>query len=195
MEDASNEVFTAYNIKSERLIAVLNRLSPSQLGFVTAMQLHGYSRRAAAESMGLSLYTVYRWPRVVNEALRLVAIEAVSVAIGIKAEEVLDVWGAELEGLAADDPDVRLACAMRLISMPALLRRERLVRPRDPNYPKSGIRGVFWEPHRNRWIARIGADQQYLGGFVNKEDAGAAYAKARAERDALKAESEALKNL
>ncbi len=41
----------------------------------------------------------------------------------------------------------------------------------------SGLKGVYWEPRRNLWIARIGINgkTKYLNGFENKMDASNAY--------------------
>lgn len=48
--------------------------------------------------------------------------------------------------------------------------------------PKSsGVRGVFFDSQRSKWLARIGVSGKkiYLGQFSNKEDAAAAYAEAK----------------
>lgn len=79
--------------------------------------------------------------------------------------------GVEVDHINGDSLDNR-RCNLRLCS-PTENQRNRSLASNN----SSGYKGVYWDPHRNRWIARIKVNgtRKHLGRFMSAEDAARAY--------------------
>lgn len=99
---------------SEQLSDILPRLSKDQLRFVVAMQ-ELPSKGEAAESIGLKPDTVYRWPRVVNKAIKLIALDITESAKIMRKQSLAKAMAVKLAALDSDDEKVRQAAASEII--------------------------------------------------------------------------------
>lgn len=99
---------------SERLAEILPQLSKDQLRYIVAFQDYP-SKKEACESIGLKTNTVYKWPDVVDEAARLMAIESASSAVVIRQRNLVKAMMVKVAGLDSEDESIRQKSATELI--------------------------------------------------------------------------------
>lgn len=99
---------------SERLDALLPQLTRNQLRFLVAMQECATKTEAAA-AIGLKADTVLHWPKVVDDALALVAQDVAATARAMNRRALLKAMAVKVAGLDSDDPMIRQRTATELI--------------------------------------------------------------------------------
>jgi len=99
---------------SERLSEALAQLSPDQLRFVALMQEYK-SKKDAADALHLNIDTVYHWPKVVDEALRLTELDAVTAARTLRKQSLFKAMMVKRAGLDSDDERIRQGTATEII--------------------------------------------------------------------------------
>lgn len=102
------------NSISERLAEVMRQLTSNQLRFVVAMQ-ECTTKREAAEAIGLEADSVYRWPPVVDEAVKLLALDTVNSARAIRRRALVKAVMVKLAGLDSNDEGTRQKVATEII--------------------------------------------------------------------------------
>lgn len=98
----------------DELHEVLSKLSFDQLRFVAAMQ-HSATKREAAKACDLKENTVYGWPALVDEAVRLAALEREEAAREIGRKHLAKAMMVKVSGLDSEDERVRQSVASELI--------------------------------------------------------------------------------
>ncbi len=84
-------------------------------------------------------------------------------------------WPAYVDHINGNPSDNR-ACNLR-----ACNQMQNLGNSKRPKHNKSGVKGVFWDKERSKWMAQIQMENRrstYLGRFEKIEDAAACYAAA-----------------
>lgn len=99
---------------SERLAEILPLLSKDQLRYVVA-SLDYPTKKEAAEAVALRPNTIYGWPEYVDEAIKLMAIEAADSALAIRRRNLVKAMMVKVAGLDADDDAVRQKAATEII--------------------------------------------------------------------------------
>lgn len=99
---------------SERLNDALSQLSPDQLRFVALMQEYK-SKKDAADALRLNPDTVYHWPKVVDEALKLTELDAVEAARTLRRQSLFKAMMVKRAGLDSDDERIRQGAATEII--------------------------------------------------------------------------------
>lgn len=90
------------------------QLSKDQLRFVVAFMDYP-SKKDAAEAIGVKPNTVYGWPDVVDEAIRLMVIEATDSALAIRRRNLVKAMAVKVAGLDSNDERVRQSSATEII--------------------------------------------------------------------------------
>lgn len=104
----------AGNYTSEQLQAVLDQLSADQIRYVVARQ-HFSTDREAAEEIGISAQTVYRWPDVVKEAVRMMALDGVVMASHVLHKALAKAALVKVAGLDSANERVRQGVATEVL--------------------------------------------------------------------------------
>lgn len=99
---------------SERIDAILAKLSKDQVRFVVALQEFP-SKKDAAEAIGLKPDTVYRWNGEIEEAARLMAQERLEAAHALRRRALAKAIMVKLAGLDSQDEGVRQKAATEII--------------------------------------------------------------------------------
>jgi hypothetical protein len=93
---------------------VLAQLTDNQLRFVTAMQ-NCTSKSEAAKEIGIEPNTAYKWPDVVDEAIRLTRMDVESVVRAVRKRNLLKAMMVKVAGLDSPNEDVRQKVATEII--------------------------------------------------------------------------------
>lgn len=99
---------------SERLSEILEHLTADQMRFVVARQEFA-TKKEAALSMGIEPDTVYHWPRVVDEAIRLTALKIHESAVELRRLNLLKAMLIKVSGLDSDDVSIQQKVATEII--------------------------------------------------------------------------------
>lgn len=99
---------------SERLSEVLAQLTPNQLRFVVAMK-ECSTKKEAAKAIDLEPNTVYGWPKIVDDAVRLVALSEEEAARAIRKRSLVKAIMVKVSGLDSDDEGTRQKTATEII--------------------------------------------------------------------------------
>lgn len=110
----SQEQKTAEKSTSEQLGAVLAQLSSDQIRFVVARQ-ECSTDGEAAKAIKLKPNTVYKWPAVVKEAVRLMAADGLTIAQHVLARSLAKAALVKAAGLDSGDERIRQAAATEII--------------------------------------------------------------------------------
>jgi len=99
---------------SDRLKEVLGTLSVDQMRFVAAMQ-HTASKKEAAEAVGLEPNTVYKWPKIVDEAILIAAKQREESAREMASKYLLKAMNVKVGALDSEDEVLRQRAATEII--------------------------------------------------------------------------------
>jgi len=99
---------------SEQLDAVLAQLSTDQVRFVVARQ-ECSTDTEAAKAIGIKRYTVYHWPDIVREAVRLMAQDGLTTALHVRRRNLAKAMLVKTEGLDSDDERIRQGVATEIV--------------------------------------------------------------------------------
>ena len=102
------------NQENPRLKEILAQLTKDQLRFVVALQEYP-SKDAAAKAIGVKPSTVYEWPDIIDEAAKLMAIDALESARELRRRNLIKAMGVKAAGLDSKDEKVRQAAASEII--------------------------------------------------------------------------------
>lgn len=110
----SNEQPIAEKSISERIPAIWAKLSRNQRRFVIAM-LESPTKKEAAEAIGMSPDTVYRWPDEVFDAIAAIEADRQASAISILAANVPKAAMVKTAGLDSDNEKIRQDSATEVL--------------------------------------------------------------------------------
>ena len=111
MTETHNE--TTQNLHTDDVFA---QLSDSQWRFVTAMvENPSFSKKDAAEYIGINPDTAYRWPKHVNEAVEQARANVHDAALSMRKQAVLKAIAVKLALLNSDDENIRSRAATEII--------------------------------------------------------------------------------
>lgn len=99
---------------SEQLRAVMEQLSADQIRYVVARQEFSTDKEAA-EAIGMSPQTIYRWPEIVKDAVRLMAIDGLVTAQVIRKRNLAKAMLVKVGGLDSDDERIRQGTSTEII--------------------------------------------------------------------------------
>lgn len=99
---------------SERLYEILAQLSKDQLRYVVALQDYP-DKKSAAEAIDIKPNTAYKWPDIVDEAARLIAVEAADSALAIRRRNLVKAMAVKVAGLDSEDEGIRQKSATEII--------------------------------------------------------------------------------
>jgi hypothetical protein len=99
---------------SARLSEVLDQLTVDQMRFVAARQEFS-SKKEAAISLGIEPDTVYHWPKIVDEAIRLTALKIHEAAVEIRKRNLLKAMLIKVSGLDCEDVSLQQKVATEII--------------------------------------------------------------------------------
>ena len=99
---------------SEALENILAQLSTDQIRFVVARQEFSTDKEAA-EAIGVSPQTVYRWPDTVKDAVRLMATDGLVTAQIVRKRALAKAMLVKVGGLDLRDDRLRQAVATEII--------------------------------------------------------------------------------
>lgn len=99
---------------SKQLAKVMASLSVDQLRYVAAMQQCA-SKKEAAEIIGIEPNTVYKWPAVVEDAVRLTALDREGAARDIAKKNLVKAMMVKTKALDSDDEVLRQKVATEII--------------------------------------------------------------------------------
>lgn len=102
------------NPRKSTIDEVLSQLTDSQLRFVTAMQSCS-SKREAAQEIGVEPNTVYKWPEIVDEAVRLTRLDVESATRAVRKRNLLKAMMVKVAGLDSPNEDTRQKVATEII--------------------------------------------------------------------------------
>ena len=100
------------------LTEILKVLTKDQLRFIVALQEHP-SKDAAAKAIGVKPATVYDWPPEVDEAARLMALDALESAIELRRRNLIKAMGVKAAGLDSKNEAIRQKVATEIIEWEA----------------------------------------------------------------------------
>lgn len=98
----------------KRLTEILAQLTKDQLRFVVALQEYP-TKDAAAKAIHVKPGTVYEWPDIVDEAAKLLALDALESAKALRARNLVKAMGVKTAGLNSKDERIRQSAATELI--------------------------------------------------------------------------------
>ena len=104
----------AENCTSDELASILSQLSTDQIRFVIARQECATDREAARQ-VGLSESTVYRWPDVVKQAVRLMIADGITTALHLRRRALAKAMAVKVKGLDSTDDRLRQSVATEVI--------------------------------------------------------------------------------
>ena len=93
---------------------VFTKLSKDQLRFIVAMQEFS-SKREAAEELGIKPQTVYNWPPIIDEAIKLLALDIVESSRQMRKSALAKAIAVKIAGLDSLDEKIRQAAATEII--------------------------------------------------------------------------------
>jgi len=93
---------------------VFSNLTKDQLRLVVAMQEHS-SKKDAAESLGIPAKTAYNWGSVIDEAVKLLALDIVESAKQMRKSALARAIAVKIAGLDSTDEKVRQSAASEII--------------------------------------------------------------------------------
>ena len=99
---------------SEQLRDVLEQLSVDQIRFIVARQEFATDKEAA-EAVDIAPQTVYRWPAIVKEASRLMAVDGLVTAQHLRKRHVAKAMLVKTGGLDSDSEGIRQRVATEII--------------------------------------------------------------------------------
>ena len=105
---------SAEKYTSEVFEAVLGKLSNDQLRFVVARQEFATDKEAA-EAVDIKPNTVYHWPDVVKEAVRLMSLDGLISALHIRRRNLAKAMMVKVGGLDSEDERVRQSASTEII--------------------------------------------------------------------------------
>ena len=97
-----------------RLQELLAQLTKDQLRFVVALQEHP-TKDAAAKAIKIKPQTAYDWPDIVDEAARLLALDALESARELRKRNLIKAMGVKAAGLDSKSESVRQKAASEII--------------------------------------------------------------------------------
>ena len=98
----------------DTLETVLAQLSTDQIRFVVARQEYT-SDKEAAKAVGIKPDTVYHWPPIVAEAVRLMAEDGLVTALHVRRRNLAKAMLVKVAGLDSDDERVKQTTATEII--------------------------------------------------------------------------------
>ena len=93
---------------------VLAQLTKNQLRYVVAMQ-ECVSKKEAAELLKIPLGTIYNWPPIVDEAIRLMALDITESAREMRKRALAKAIAVKVAGLESSDESIRQKSATEII--------------------------------------------------------------------------------
>lgn len=102
------------NSISEQLESALAQLSTEQIRFVVARQEY-VTDKEAAEAIDIKPDTVYHWPPVVKDAVRLMAQDGLVVAQHVRRQALAKAMLVKVGGLDSDDEKIRQGASTEII--------------------------------------------------------------------------------
>jgi hypothetical protein len=99
---------------SDQLFEVLEQLSIDQMRFVVARQEFA-TKKEAAISLGIEPDTVYHWPKVVDEAIRLTALKIHEAAVELRRRNLFKAMLIKVSGLDSKDVSIQQKVATEII--------------------------------------------------------------------------------
>lgn len=99
---------------SERFSEIWRKLNHNQRRYVIA-SLEYPTKKEAAEAIDIEPDTVYRWPKIVDEAIEFAIKETRETAIGMLAESLTKAVAVKIAGLDSDDEKVRHTASTEII--------------------------------------------------------------------------------
>ena len=99
---------------SDALEAVLAELTLDQISFVVARQQTATDKEAA-EDIDIKPNTVYGWPPIVKEAVRLMAMDGLVTARHIRRRNLAKAMLVKVKGLDSDDETIRQRVSTEVI--------------------------------------------------------------------------------
>jgi len=97
-----------------RLSEILPQLTKDQLRFIVALQEYP-TKDAAAKAIKIRPSTTYEWPDIVDEAARLLALDAVTAAREIRRRNLVKAMSVKAAGLDSKEPALRQKVASEII--------------------------------------------------------------------------------
>ena len=107
--ELTNETGNSGNISE-----IFSQLTKDQLRFVVAMQECG-SKKEAAKNIKVPVKTVYNWPPIVDEAVKLLALDVAEAARQMRKSALAKAVAVKIAGLDSADERVRQAAATEII--------------------------------------------------------------------------------
>lgn len=99
---------------SDQLDAVLDQLTTDQIRFVVARQSYG-SDKETAQALRLKPDTVYHWPEIVREAIRLMASDGLTTALHIRRRHLAKAMLVKVAGLDSPMEKIRQDVSTEII--------------------------------------------------------------------------------
>jgi len=99
---------------SDTLESVLGQLSTDQIRFVVARQEFATDKEAA-NAIGIKPDTVYHWPEIVKDAVRLMADDGLVTALHLRRRNLAKAMLVKVKGLESDDDKIRQSVATEII--------------------------------------------------------------------------------
>lgn len=101
-------------VSDGKFTEIFSQLSKDQLRFIVAMQENN-TKKEAAEKLKIPVQTVYNWPSVVDEAIKLLALDITQSAREMRKKALAKAIAVQVAGLDSDDERVRQAAAKEII--------------------------------------------------------------------------------
>ncbi len=98
----------------DTLETVLAQLSTDQIRFVVARHEYATDKEAAL-AVGMKPDTVYHWPEIVREAVRLMAMDGMVTALHLRRRNLAKAMLVKVAGLDSDDERIQQGCATEII--------------------------------------------------------------------------------
>lgn len=102
------------NKEKTRLQELLTQLTKDQLRFVVALQEYP-TKDAAAKAIKIKPQTAYDWPDIVDEAARLLALDALESARELRRRNLVKAIGVKAAGLDSKSESIRQKAASEII--------------------------------------------------------------------------------
>lgn len=102
------------NARARKFVDIWSDLTHAQRQYVIARQEHP-TKKDAAEAIGVPSSTVYKWPDVVEDAVRLVQEEAISSALSMLTSGLAKAAMVKLAGLDSGDERVQQSAATEVL--------------------------------------------------------------------------------
>ena len=98
----------------ERISELINTLSADQLRFI-AIRPDYKTDKEAAEAISLKPDTVYHWPSMVKEAIRLLSLDRVATAQNLRRRHLIKAMMVKVRGLDSDNERIRQGVATEIV--------------------------------------------------------------------------------